>query len=60
MLGPILFIIYINDLPNATILTNLIADDTTFSKSNKNLNDLNIESNIELDKAKNWFRANKQ
>ena len=60
ILGPILFILYINDLPNATsFLTNLFADDTTFSKSNKNLNDLIIESNIELDKAKNWFRANK-
>lgn len=60
VLGPILFLLYINDLPNVTsFLTYLFADDTSFIKSSKNLNDLMYECNLELEKAKIWFRANK-
>ena len=60
ILGPILFILYINDLPNAsTFFTNLFADDTSLAKSNCNLQELILESNLELEKAQNWFRANK-
>jgi hypothetical protein len=51
ILGPILFLIYINDLPNATNLaTFMFADDTSTLKSMKNLKDLVIFVNDELKK----------
>lgn len=60
VIGPILFLLYINDLPNATnFFTNLFADDTSFAKSNKNLSELIRETNIELSKAQDWFRSNR-
>jgi hypothetical protein len=60
ILGPILFLCYINDLPNATDLdTFLFADDTSGLKSGKNLNELIEHCNTELQKMANWFRANK-
>ena len=42
VLGPLLFLIYINDLPNAVnnLESILFADDTTMFASNKNVNDL--------------------
>ena len=56
VLGPLLFLIFINDLPNATeFLTLLFADDTTFQLSGVNLNLLFEKSNIELEKASKWF-----
>ena len=58
--GPILFHLYINDLPNATILfSSLFADDTFFLKSSPNLDTLMNETNDELEKASRWFIANK-
>ena len=60
ILGPILFLCYINDLPNATeLLTFLFADDTSGLISGDNLNDLVTKMNIEINKLSNWFRANK-
>ena len=60
VLGPLLFLIFINDLPNATeFLTLLFADDTTFQLSGVDLDLLYEKSNIELDKASQWFKANK-
>ena len=61
VLGPLLFLLYINDLPNATdFLTLLFADDTTFQFSGVNLDTLFEKCNIELKKASVWFNANKQ
>ena len=60
VLGPLLFLIFINDLPNATnFLTLLFADDTTFQISDIDSEFLFDKANIELEKASNWFNANK-
>ena len=60
ILGPILFLLFINDLPNATdFLTLLFADDTTFQVSGQNLDHLIDHANSELEKSRVWFKANK-
>ena len=60
VLGPILFLLYINDLPNATnFFSSLFADDTFFLKSSPYLDTLMNETNDELEKASRWFIANK-
>ena len=60
VLGPLLFLLYINDLPNATeFLTLLFADDTTFQFSGVNLDLLFEKCNLELEKASIWFKSNK-
>ena len=60
VLGPLLFLLYINDLPNATqFLSLLFADDTTFQMSSNNLPHLFSVANTELSKAAVWFQANK-
>ena len=60
VLGPILFLLFINDLPNATdFLTLLFADDTTFQVSGQDLGQLFDHANLELQKSTVWFKANK-
>ena len=59
ILGPLLFLIYINDLANCTSLfTLLFADDTSFLISGKNLNEIIELLNVELKKICYWFRTN--
>ena len=59
-LGPLLFLFFINDLPNATkFLSILFADDTTFQLSGENSSDTFLRANIELKRAEQWFCANK-
>ena len=60
ILGPILFLCYINDFYRATSLFSvLFADDTTCLAKDKNLNVLIKYVNTELQKVANWFLANK-
>ena len=61
VLGPLLFIIYANDLPNFLNVnkTILFGDDTAIYLSGYNLNHLYTTMNLELEQLTNWFRANK-
>ena len=59
-LGPLLFLMYINDLPLATTFeTTLYADDTYLAMSDKNLDSLEIRTNKEISKIDLWLRKNK-
>ena len=60
VLGPLLFLLFVNDLPAATnFFTILFANDTTFQISGTNMEQLFHNANTELKKAAEWFSANK-
>ena len=60
ILGPLLFLIYINDLPKCSNLFSLLfADDTTLSDSDKDVNTLVTRVNMEFRKVAHYFRVNK-
>jgi hypothetical protein len=60
ILGPILFLLYIIDLPLCTtIFALLFADDTTLLASGSNLPDLIDYVNDEFSKISTYFRYNK-
>ena len=60
ILGPLLFLIYVNDISNYTILKLLsFADDTTIRCSSPDINNLYNIVNEELDALNEWFYANK-
>nr|CAB3264535.1 pol-like protein [Phallusia mammillata] len=59
VLGPLLFLIYINDLPSASEFeTRLFADDTCLWISAYKSSTLQMSVNTELTKVDKWMRAN--
>ena len=61
ILGPLLFIIYVNDLYKVSTLLEpiMFADDTNLFLSHKNIKKLFETANSELEKIYQWFKANK-
>ena len=61
ILGPLLFIIYINDLPNC--LSNaeprMYAVDTHISFASNNIETINIVLNVDLPRVEKWLTGNK-
>ena len=61
ILGPLLFLIYVNDISNCSSLLKIIlfADDTSLFSSGKDLNKLIQITNQELSVIATWFKSNK-
>ena len=61
ILGPLLFLLYINDISQTSSLLSYIifADDTNIFYSHKNLDTLAHTLNLELLKISTWFKCNK-
>ena len=59
-LGPLLFLLYINDITSASeFAVSLFADDTCLLESHKSLRELERICNRELVHINNWFLANR-
>ena len=60
ILGPLLFLIYVNDLPSCQLASEIIlyADDTVTYYSSTNLSDLESKLNSDLATISNWFSRN--
>ncbi len=61
ILGPLLFILYINDLPNAVKHSSpiLFADDTSLYLSHKSLKEVTLRANADLNQLQEWFQVNR-
>jgi hypothetical protein len=61
ILGPLLFLLFINDMAIVSdkILPILFADDSNFFLQSKNINELTVTINNELDKINEWVKVNK-
>ena len=61
ILGPLLFLLYVNDLPNSSnvLAPVMFADDTNFFFEHSNINTLFKTVDDELIKINEWFSANK-
>lgn len=60
VLGPVLFLLYINDLPQNVPSQSicLYADDTSFINRSRDLGELKLLTDSVLQKAQNWFDTN--
>ena len=61
LIGPLLFLIYINDLPNCLTkaLPRMYADDTSISIAASSLSELELALNAELANLHEWLNVNK-
>jgi len=60
VMGPLLFLIYVNNLPCASSFqTTLFADDTSLHLSHKDIKMLQLNVQNEMDKVDTWMRSNR-
>ena len=61
ILGPLFFLLYINDLPNCLNKTKprMFADDTNLTASANSLTDLEDAANFDLENLRKWLIANR-
>ena len=61
ILGPLLLVLYINDLKNASNALDpiIFVNDTNISTSDRNIHTIFTKANLELQKIDKWFKANK-
>ena len=61
VLGPLLFLLYINDLPNCLVNSEplMYADDTHLTYASNNIEDIECTLNRDLANVSDWLKANK-
>ena len=61
ILGPLLFLLYINDLPNCLMHSQprMYADDTSITYASNDVEEIERCVNIDLDRIRIWLAANK-